>query len=67
MGDQKNLQIQWTLTNPNSLGPEAIQISERFGFVKAMNIIIYNYVVMNIIKFSCALFRVMAVLGAFFL
>ena len=29
------LDIQWTLANPNSLGPEAIQISEIFGLVKA--------------------------------
>ena len=27
--------IQWTLANPNSLGPEPIQISEIFGLVKA--------------------------------
>ena len=27
--------LQWTLTNPNSLGPEPIQISEIFGLVKA--------------------------------
>ena len=28
--------IQWTLTNPNGLGPEPIQISEMFGLVKCM-------------------------------
>ena len=28
-------QVQWTLANPNSLGPEPIQISEIFGLVKA--------------------------------
>ena len=28
-------QLQWTLANPNSLGPEPIQISEIFGLVKA--------------------------------
>ena len=27
--------VQWTLANPNSLGPEPIQISEIFGLVKA--------------------------------
>ena len=27
--------LQWTLANPNSLGPEPIQISEIFGLVKA--------------------------------
>ena len=27
--------MQWTLANPNSLGPEPIQISEIFGLVKA--------------------------------
>ena len=27
--------IQWTLANPNSLGPEPIQISEIFGLMKA--------------------------------
>ena len=27
--------IHWTLANPNSLGPEPIQISEIFGLVKA--------------------------------
>ena len=27
--------IQWTLANPNSLGPEPIQISEIFGLAKA--------------------------------
>ena len=27
--------IQWTLANPNSLGPQPIQISEIFGLVKA--------------------------------
>ena len=27
--------LQWTLVNPNSLGPEPIQISEIFGLVKA--------------------------------
>ena len=25
--------VQWTLTNPNSLGPRPIQISESFGLV----------------------------------
>ena len=29
------LRVQWTLANPNSLGPEPIQISEIFGLVKA--------------------------------
>ena len=29
------LGVQWTLANPNSLGPEPIQISEIFGLVKA--------------------------------
>ena len=29
------MHIQWTLANPNSLGPEPIQISEIFGLVKA--------------------------------
>ena len=27
-------QIQWNLTNPNSLGPELVQISEIFGLMK---------------------------------
>ena len=31
----KDWTIQWTLTNPNRLGPEPIQISEKFGLVKA--------------------------------
>ena len=26
--------IQWNLTNPNSLGPELVQISEMFGLMK---------------------------------
>ena len=30
-----NLDKKWTLANPNSLGPEPIQISEIFGLVKA--------------------------------
>ena len=30
-----NRALQWTLANPNSLGPEPIQISEIFGLVKA--------------------------------
>ena len=30
-----NKPIQWTLANPNSLGPEHIQIGEIFGLVKA--------------------------------
>ena len=25
--------VQWTLTNPNSLGPELVQISEIFGLI----------------------------------
>ena len=29
-----NLIVQWTLTNPNSLGPELVWISESFGLVK---------------------------------
>ena len=29
------LEVQWTLANPNNLGPEPIQISEIFGLVKA--------------------------------
>ena len=28
------LAIQWNLTNPNSLGPELVQISEIFGLMK---------------------------------
>ena len=28
------LQVQWNLTNPNSLGPELVQISEIFGLMK---------------------------------
>ena len=28
--------VQWTLANPNSLGPEPIQISEIFGLVKLL-------------------------------
>ena len=32
---QPHIVIQWTLANPNSLGPEPIQISEIFGLVKA--------------------------------
>ena len=36
-----NFDVQWTLTNPNSLGPGAIQICEIYGLVKAMNLIIY--------------------------
>ena len=31
---QMQLGIQWTLTDPNSLGPEPIQISEIFRLVK---------------------------------
>ena len=30
-----SIPVQWTLANPNSLGPEPIQISEIFGLVKA--------------------------------
>ena len=26
--------LQWNLTNPNSLGPELVQISEMFGLMK---------------------------------
>ena len=26
--------LQWNLTNPNSLGPELVQISEIFGLMK---------------------------------
>ena len=26
--------VQWNLTNPNSLGPELVQISEIFGLMK---------------------------------
>ena len=33
--DERSLAVQWTLANPNSLGPEPIQISEIFGLVKA--------------------------------
>ena len=28
------LPVQWNLTNPNSLGPELVQISEIFGLMK---------------------------------
>ena len=31
---------RWTLTNPNSLGPEPTQISEIFGLVKATCVIV---------------------------
>ena len=34
-GRKRSTVVQWTLANPNSLGPEPIQISEIFGLVKA--------------------------------
>ena len=30
----ENSEVQWNLTNPNSLGPELVQISEIFGLMK---------------------------------
>ena len=35
MTHNSEIALQWTLANPNSLGPEPIQISEIFGLVKA--------------------------------
>ena len=50
--------IQWTLTNPNSLGPAPVQISESFGLVNEyiLNGALFKFylmhpkIAMNIIK-----------------
>ena len=51
----QHLMLQWALTNPNSLGPVPIQISESFRLVNAMghcgiSILTHLKIAMNIIK-----------------
>ncbi len=53
--------IQWTLTNPNSLGPDPVQISESFGLVNAysLNEVLLNfYTIPYLLSCCCDLCRV---------
>ena len=52
------MHIQWNLTNPNSLGPELVQISEIFGLMKqyirmgelSLFYLLHTKITMNIIE-----------------
>ena len=52
--------IQWNLTNPNSLGPELVQISEIFGSMKqyismgelSLFYLLHTKITMNIIEMA---------------
>ena len=52
--------VQWNLTNPNSLGPELVQISEIFGLMKqyirmgelSLFYLLHTKITMNIIEMA---------------
>ena len=57
---QNSFKIQWNLTNPNSLGPELVQISEMFGLMKqyismgelSLFYLLHTKITMNIIEMA---------------